>query len=67
MANGDFQKGTSRGSRGHFTGITACCSSSAGCSAGGSRRSPQLAQEFTFPVPSGWIAGESLMGVALML
>ena len=28
---------------------------------------PQLAQEFTFPVASGWIAGESLMGVALVL
>jgi len=24
-------------------------------------------EEFTFPVASGWIAGESLMGVALVL
>jgi uncharacterized oligopeptide transporter (OPT) family protein len=30
------------------------------------RRHPRLAQEFTFPVASGWIAGESLMGVALV-
>lgn len=30
------------------------------------RRHPSWAQEFTFPVASGWIAGESLMGVALV-
>jgi len=31
------------------------------------RRHPQWAAEFTFPVASGWIAGESLMGVALVM
>jgi uncharacterized oligopeptide transporter (OPT) family protein len=31
------------------------------------KRRPELSQEFTFPVASGWIAGESLMGVALVL
>jgi len=31
------------------------------------KKRPQLSQEFTFPVASGWIAGESLMGVALAL
>src|SRR5262245_14622951 len=31
------------------------------------RRHPQLSEEFTFPVASGWIAGESLMGVALVM
>ena len=31
------------------------------------RRYPRWAEEFTFPVASGWIAGESLMGVMLVL
>jgi len=31
------------------------------------RRRPQWAAEYTFPVASGWIAGESLMGVALVM
>jgi uncharacterized oligopeptide transporter (OPT) family protein len=31
------------------------------------RRHPRWAAEFTFPVASGWIAGESLMGVALVI
>ena len=31
------------------------------------RRHPQAARELTFPVASGWIAGESLMGVALVI
>src|SRR5205085_10221351 len=31
------------------------------------RRHPEWAAEFTFPVASGWIAGESLMGVALVM
>ena len=31
------------------------------------KKHPQLSQEFTFPVASGWIAGESLLGVALVL
>jgi putative OPT family oligopeptide transporter len=31
------------------------------------RRWPRQAEEFTFPVASGWIAGESLMGVGLVL
>jgi uncharacterized oligopeptide transporter (OPT) family protein len=31
------------------------------------RRKPQLAEEFTFPVASGVVAGGSLMGVALVL
>jgi uncharacterized oligopeptide transporter (OPT) family protein len=30
-------------------------------------RHPRLAEEFTFPVASGWIAGESLMGVGLVM
>ena len=28
---------------------------------------PKVSEEFTFPVASGWIAGESLMGVALVM
>jgi uncharacterized oligopeptide transporter (OPT) family protein len=31
------------------------------------RRRPQWAKELTFPVASGWIAGESLMGVLLVM
>jgi uncharacterized oligopeptide transporter (OPT) family protein len=31
------------------------------------KKRPRWAQEFTFPVASGWIAGESLMGVALVM
>ena len=31
------------------------------------KKHPRLSQEFTFPVASGWIAGESLMGVALVM
>ncbi|HET7340477.1 MAG TPA: OPT family oligopeptide transporter [Methylomirabilota bacterium] len=31
------------------------------------RRHPEWAAELTFPVASGWIAGESLMGVALVM
>jgi uncharacterized oligopeptide transporter (OPT) family protein len=31
------------------------------------KKHSQLSQEFTFPVASGWIAGESLMGVAIVL
>ena len=31
------------------------------------RRYPRWSEEFTFPVASGWIAGESLMGVALVM
>ncbi len=31
------------------------------------RRYPEWAEEFTFPVASGWIAGESLMGVLLVI
>jgi putative OPT family oligopeptide transporter len=31
------------------------------------KRHPKLAEEFTFPVASGWIAGESLMGVGLVM
>ena len=31
------------------------------------KKHSQLSQEFTFPVASGWIAGESLLGVALVL
>jgi uncharacterized oligopeptide transporter (OPT) family protein len=30
------------------------------------RRHPQWAKELTFPIASGWIAGESLMGVVLV-
>jgi uncharacterized oligopeptide transporter (OPT) family protein len=31
------------------------------------KRHPKVAEEFTFPVASGWIAGESLMGVGLVM
>jgi uncharacterized oligopeptide transporter (OPT) family protein len=31
------------------------------------KKSPAWSQEFTFPIASGWIAGESLMGVTLVL
>ena len=31
------------------------------------KKHPRWAEEFTFPVASGWIAGESLMGVALVI
>jgi len=31
------------------------------------KRYPRWSEEFTFPVASGWIAGESLMGVALVM
>lgn len=31
------------------------------------KRHPEWAEEFTFPVASGWIAGESLMGVGLVM
>ena len=31
------------------------------------RRRPRWAAEYTFPVASGWIAGESLMGVSLVM
>jgi uncharacterized oligopeptide transporter (OPT) family protein len=31
------------------------------------RRKPGWSEEFTFPVASGWIAGESLMGVGLVM
>src|SRR6266511_5560424 len=31
------------------------------------KKNPEWAEEFTFPVASGWIAGESLMGVALVI
>src|SRR5262249_14926462 len=31
------------------------------------KRYPVWAEEFTFPVASGWIAGESLMGVLLVI
>jgi putative OPT family oligopeptide transporter len=31
------------------------------------KRHPKVSEEFTFPVASGWIAGESLMGVALVM
>jgi uncharacterized oligopeptide transporter (OPT) family protein len=31
------------------------------------KRHPKLSEEFTFPVASGWIAGESLMGVGLVM
>jgi uncharacterized oligopeptide transporter (OPT) family protein len=31
------------------------------------KRHPRVAEEFTFPVASGWIAGESLMGVGLVM
>ncbi len=31
------------------------------------KKRPEWAEEFTFPVASGWIAGESLMGVGLVM
>jgi hypothetical protein len=31
------------------------------------KKHPQVSQNFAFPVASGWIAGGSLMGVALLL
>jgi uncharacterized oligopeptide transporter (OPT) family protein len=31
------------------------------------KKHPQWSEEFTFPVASGWIAGESLMGVTLVI
>jgi uncharacterized oligopeptide transporter (OPT) family protein len=31
------------------------------------KRHPERSEEFTFPVASGWIAGESLMGVGLVI
>jgi uncharacterized oligopeptide transporter (OPT) family protein len=31
------------------------------------KRHPRWSEEFTFPVASGWIAGESLMGVLLVM
>jgi uncharacterized oligopeptide transporter (OPT) family protein len=31
------------------------------------KKYPRWSEEFTFPVASGWIAGESLMGVALVM
>jgi OPT family oligopeptide transporter len=31
------------------------------------KRHPEWSEEFTFPVASGWIAGESLMGVGLVI
>jgi len=31
------------------------------------KKYPQWSEEFTFPVASGWIAGESLMGVTLVI
>jgi len=31
------------------------------------KRHPKLSEEFTFPVASGWIAGESLMGVGIVM
>jgi uncharacterized oligopeptide transporter (OPT) family protein len=31
------------------------------------KKYPKWSEEFTFPVASGWIAGESLMGVALVI
>ena len=30
------------------------------------KKYPEWSAEFTFPVASGWIAGESLMGVTLV-
>ncbi len=33
----------------------------------GERKYPRWSEEFTFPVASGWIAGESLMGVLLVV
>jgi uncharacterized oligopeptide transporter (OPT) family protein len=31
------------------------------------KKYPKWSEEFTFPVASGWIAGESLMGVGLII
>jgi uncharacterized oligopeptide transporter (OPT) family protein len=31
------------------------------------KKHPRWSEEFTFPVASGWIAGESLMGVTLVV
>jgi uncharacterized oligopeptide transporter (OPT) family protein len=31
------------------------------------KKHPKWSEEFTFPVASGWIAGESLMGVGLVM
>ena len=31
------------------------------------KKYPKWSEEFTFPVASGWIAGESLMGVTLVI
>jgi len=31
------------------------------------RRYPRWSEEFTFPVAAGWIAGESLMGVTIVI
>jgi hypothetical protein len=31
------------------------------------KKYPKLSDELTFPVASGWIAGESLMGVGLVM
>ena len=54
--------------RGPSTGTTACCSSSGARSAWWvERRYPRWSEEFTFPVASGWIAGESLMGVTIVI
>jgi hypothetical protein len=33
----------------------------------GPEEDPKWAAEFTFPVASGWIAGESLLGVGLVM
>lgn len=33
----------------------------------GEKKHPKWSEEFTFPVASGWIAGESLMGVGLVM
>jgi len=48
---------------------TTACSSSLGGALGwwAEKRYPKWSEEFTFPVASGWIAGESLMGVALVV
>ena len=49
---------------GPSNGTTACCSSSArSLGYGYARMSPKKAEEYTFPVASGIIAGGSLMGV----
>jgi uncharacterized oligopeptide transporter (OPT) family protein len=31
------------------------------------KKHPKWSEELTFPVASGWIAGESLMGVSLVM